>query len=194
MAPLFFINLSESEQRELLVIARRSIDSGLTSDTALQLDSVNLADNFLAQIGVFVTLTKSGVLRGCIGSLESSLPLDQTVASAAFSSAFRDARFAPLDITEVEEIRIEISVLSELELLDVSNREDLVEQLSSAQDGLLLEDAGCRATFLPKVWEMVSGPVEFLDQLLLKAGLAVDYWSETIGFKRFNAFSFGEPD
>ncbi len=192
MAPLFFINLSESEQRELLVIARRSIDSGLTSDTALQLDSDNLADNFLAQFGVFATLTKSGVLRGCIGALESSMPLAQTVANAAFSSAFRDARFAPLDVTEVDEIRIEISVLSELVFLDVNDRKDLMVQLNSNQDGLLLEDAGYRATFLPKVWEMVSGPDEFLDQLLVKAGLAVDYWSETICFKRFSAFSFGE--
>ncbi len=192
MAPLFFINLSESEQRELLVIARRSIDSGLTSDTALQLDSDNLADNFLAQFGVFATLTKSGVLRGCIGALESSLPLAQTVANAAFSSAFRDARFAPLDVTEVGEIRIEISVLSELEFLDVNDRKDLMVQLNSNQDGLLLEDVGYRATFLPKVWEMVSGPDEFLDQLLVKAGLAVDYWSETICFKRFSTFSFGE--
>ena len=194
MAPLFFINLSESEQSELLAIARQSIDSGLTSDTALQLDSNNLADNFLVEFGVFVTLTKSGVLRGCIGALESSLPLAQTVANAAFSSAFRDARFAPLDVTEGSEICIEISVLSELEPLDVSDREDLVEQLSSAQDGFLLEDAGYRATFLPKVWQMVSGPDEFLDQLLVKAGLPIDYWSETICFKRFSAFSFGEAD
>ena len=194
MVPLFSINLSESEQDELLAIARQSIDSGLTSEVALQLDSDNLAGNFLMQFGVFVTLTKSGALRGCIGALESSLPFAQTVANAAFSSAFRDARFAPLDVTEVDEIRIEISVLSELEPLDASDREDLVVQLNSNQDGLLLEDADYRATFLPKVWEMVSGPDEFLDQLLVKAGLPVDYWSETIYFKRFSTFSFGEPD
>ena len=194
MAPLFSINLSESEQGELIAIARQSIDSGLTSEVALQLDSDNLADNFLMQFGVFVTLTKSGTLRGCIGAVESSLPLAQTVANAAFSSAFRDARFTPLDLTESSEIRIEISVLSELEPLNVSGREDLVVQLKLNQDGLLLEDAGYRATFLPKVWEMVSGPDEFLDQLLVKAGLPVDYWFETICFKRFSAFSFGEPD
>lgn len=192
MAPLFSNNLSESEQAKLLEIARQSIDSGLTNNTALQIDIENLADNLLAQVGVFVTLTKSGVLRGCIGSVESPLPLVQTVANAAFSSAFRDIRFPPLEATEVENICIEISVLSELEPIAVNDRANLLVQLKLGQDGLALEDAGYRSIFLPKVWEMVSSPEEFLDQLLLKAGLPVDHWSKTIIFKRFSAFSFAE--
>jgi AmmeMemoRadiSam system protein A len=192
MVPLFSDNLSEPEQIELLEIARQSIKSGLTSGTGLQIDSENLADNFLARVGVFVTLTKLEVLRGCIGSMESPQPLAQSVANAAFNSAFRDARFPPVDVTEVDKICIEISVLSELEPIDVINRADLLAKLISGQDGLVLEDAGYRSTFLPKVWEMVGSPEEFLDHLLVKAGLTVDYWSETISFKRYSAFSFAE--
>jgi AmmeMemoRadiSam system protein A len=190
MAPLFSNNLSESEQNILLSIARQSIDSGLTSNTALLIDSENLDDNLLAPLGVFVTLTKSGALRGCIGSVESTLPLAQAVANAAFSTAFRDPRFPPLEATEVDILRIEISVLSALEPIAVNDRADLLAQLKSGQDGLVLEDSCYRSIFLPKVWEMVSSPEEFLDQLLLKAGLPVDHWSEKIRFKLFSAFSF----
>ena len=192
MVPLFSNNLSESEQVKLLEIARQSIDSGLTNNAALQIDIENLADNLLARVGVFVTLIKAGGLRGCIGSVESNLALAQEVANAAFSTAFRDTRFPPLEATEVESICIEISVLSELEPIAVNDRANLLVQLKSGQDGLALEDAGYRSIFLPKVWEMVSSPEEFLDQLLLKAGLPVDHWSETIKFRRFSAFSITE--
>jgi len=192
MVPLSSNNFSETEQIELLEFARQSINSGLTSGTGLEIDSQNLAGNLLARLGVFVTLTKLGILRGCVGSIESPQPLAQSVANAAFNSAFRDARFPPVDVTEIDKIRIEISVLSELEPIDVINRADLLAKLISGQDGLVLEDTGYRAIFLPKVWEMVSSPEEFLDHLLVKAGLTVDYWSETISFKRYSAFSFAE--
>jgi AMMECR1 domain-containing protein len=57
---------------------------------------------------------------------------------------------------------------------------------------LLLEDGRYRSTFLPKVWDMITDPEEFLDQLLVKAGLTGGYWSETISFKRYRTLSFGE--
>ena len=192
MAPSFCIDLSEPDRDQLLDIARRSIESGLAGGSALQLGNGNLAGSLYIPLSSFVTLTHSGALRGCVGSLESTGPLAQSVADSAFKAAFSDSRFLPLEAAEIEDIIIEISVLSELEPLTAANRADLVYQLQPGEDGLLLRDGSYRATFLPKMWETLSGPEEFLDQLLVKAGLSGDYWSESISFMRYRALSFGE--
>ena len=192
MAPSFCIDLSEPDRDQLLDIARRSIESGLAGGSALQLGNGNLAGSLYIPLSSFVTLTHSGALRGCVGSLESTGPLAQSVADSAFKAAFSDSRFLPLEAAEIEDIIIEISVLSKLEPLTAANRADLVYQLQPGEDGLLLRDGSYRATFLPKMWETLSGPEEFLDQLLVKAGLSGDYWSESISFMRYRALSFGE--
>jgi AmmeMemoRadiSam system protein A len=192
MAPSFCIDLSKSDRDQLLEIARRSIESGLAGGSALQLGNGNLAGSLYIPLSSFVTLTHSGALRGCVGSLESTGPLAQSVADSAFKAAFSDSRFLPLEAAEIEDIIIEISVLSKLEPLTAANRADLVNQLQPGEDGLLLRDGSYRATFLPKMWEALSGPEEFLDQLLVKAGLSGDYWSESISFMRYRALSFGE--
>ena len=192
MARSFCIDLSQLEQAQLLVIARRSIESGLRGGNALRLDIESLSDSLAPQMAAFVTLTKSRALRGCIGSLEASEPLAQAVASAAFNAAFHDSRFAPLDATEIDTTLIEISLLSEPEPLDATDRKDLLAKLNPQEDGLLLEDARYRSTFLPKMWEKINDPEDFLNHLLAKAGLPGDYWSESICFKRYQALSFGE--
>jgi len=186
------IDLSDPERGELLGIARQSINSGLCGPSALQLAIENLPANFSTPLGAFVTLTRSRELRGCIGHLETSDPLAQTVANTAFNAAFRDSRFPPLGAEEIDDIRIEISVLSELKPLAAANRVDLLNLLRPGTDGLVLQDNRYRATFLPKVWDQISSPEEFLQQLLAKAGLPESYWSETICFKRYQALSFGE--
>jgi AmmeMemoRadiSam system protein A len=114
------------------------------------------------------------------------------VVSCAFNAAFRDPRFPRLNTSEMADTRIEISVLSQMEPLAVTDRTSLLNQLCPQVDGLLLEDGGYRSTFLPKVWEKISDPEEFLQQLLFKAGLSPDYWSETIRFQRYHTISFGE--
>jgi len=192
MAPSFCIDINESEQEQLLGIARRSIESGLAGGSSLQPGNENLAGSLSIRLGAFVTLTRYEVLRGCIGSLESTDPLAQAVANSAFKAAFSDSRFAPLEAAEIEDTRIEISVLSELETLAAVSRADLLDRLRPGEDGLLLQDRGHRATFLPRVWDKISDPEEFLGQLLVKAELPGDYWSESISFKRYRAFSFGE--
>ena len=144
------------------------------------------------QLGSFVTLTKNGVLRGCVGSIHSTDPLAQCVATAAFNAAYRDSRFAPLSAAEIDQIRIEISILSPLEPIDVKTNEELLANLLPHDDGLLLEDNTHRATFLPKVWEKIATPQEFVRQLKLKAGVPGDYWSTSIRFYRYHTTSIAE--
>lgn len=192
MPPFSCINLSNLEQGELLAIARQSIEAGLAGGNVSHPNIDKLPGSLAIQLGAFVTLTRYGRLRGCIGALESSDPLVKSVANAAFNAAFHDSRFAPLAADEVEDTRLEISVLSRLQPLTAANRMELLDRLNPGEDGLLIEDGHYRSTFLPKVWDNITDSDEFLNHLLAKAGLPENYWSETIRFKRYQALSFGE--
>ena len=194
MAPSFCIDLSAAEKLRLLEIARQSIESGLNGGKLLRLDHQQLNGMLTAQLGSFVTLIQHQELRGCMGAMESSDPLAHTVVSCAFNAAFRDPRFAQLNSDELADTRIEISVLSAIEPLTVTDRDDLLNQLRPHVDGLLLEDRHHHSTFLPKVWEKINAPEKFLEQLLQKAGLSPNYWSETISFQRYQTNSFGDMD
>jgi AmmeMemoRadiSam system protein A len=184
--------LSADEQVRLLEMARQSILDGLEAGRALQLDLARLSDNLLIKSAVFITLMRSGELRGCIGSLQPVEPLAQAVANSAFNAAFHDRRFSKMQAAEVDKLKIEISVLSEMEVIEVDSRQALLSQLQPGVDGLLLEDQGHRSTFLPKVWEKIPSPEMFVDQLMLKAGLPAGHWSQTIRLQRYHTLTFGE--
>lgn len=192
MAPSFCVEPGADECRRLLEIARASIRSGLDSDRAIAVDASELASSLLADCAVFVTLTQNGALRGCVGSLEASTPLAQAVADAAFNAAFRDRRFERLQAPEILQLNIEISILSEMLPLAAATRQQLLDSLQPGRDGLLLEERSCRATFLPKVWDKIATPDEFFAQLLQKAGLPGDYWSDSMRTYRYHCLSFAE--
>lgn len=186
------VNLSGDEQVRLLEIARQSIHYGLESGRALQLDVAHFDDNLRIEAAVFTTLTRFGDLRGCIGSLQAADPLAQAVANSAFNAAFRDRRFGKVDSTELDDLRIEISVLSELEPVEAVSRQMLLDNLQPGVDGLLMEDQGYRSTFLPKVWEKLPSSNELLGELMQKAGLPAEHWSDSIRFHRYHTLSFAE--
>ncbi len=151
MPPSPCIELSSPQQRQQLEIARHSIEQGLDAGAPLALDLAEFEPVLCEAAAVFVTLTLKGQLRGCIGSLQARDALAQAVSNAAFNAAFRDPRFAGVSVAELEQIKIEISVLSELESWQPGSRESLLEELRPGIDGLLIEDRGLRATFLPQV-------------------------------------------
>jgi AmmeMemoRadiSam system protein A len=192
MAPSFCIELDAGQRRQLLGIARQSIGHGLQGTGPLPVAEDALAGALKARLGVFVTLTRNEALRGCIGSLQSIEPLARSVANSAYSAAFEDPRFTRLRVHEAEEIEVDISVLSPLEPIQVGSRRELLDMLQPGRDGLLLEDLRHRSTFLPKVWEQLPDPGQFLDQLLAKAGLPEHHWSATIRFQRYHTVSFSE--
>jgi len=165
---------------------------GLDSGTALRLDVAQLDAKLRVDSAVFITLTLAGSLRGCIGSLQPSAPLAQAVANSAFGAAFRDRRFDQVQAGEIENLRIEVSVLSTMERIAVNSRQALLDNLQPGVDGLLMEDQGYRSTFLPKVWEKITTPNQFVGELMQKAGLAAKHWSSTIRFYRYHSTSFGE--
>ncbi len=126
----------------------------------------------------FVTLTIDGNLRGCIGSIEAVEPLAADVRRHAVDAALSDPRFPPVQIPELDEILIEISVLSEPVPLQCSEPADRASLLRPGVDGVILQSGLHRSTFLPQVWEKLPDPVSFLEFLCQKAYLPTDAWKK----------------
>lgn len=129
----------------------------------------------------FVTLTRNGELRGCIGSLEAKRPLGVDVRENALGAAFRDPRFKPLTAEEWRDTRVEVSLLSPLEAIEPESDEALQAMLRPGVDGVLIQYGHHRSTFLPQVWEQLPRPRDFLASLRRKAGLPPDLFEP--GFK-----------
>ena len=184
--------LNLQQQRELLRIARESIEYGLQHHHALAID-LNACDEQLQQQGAsFVTLNKKGALRGCIGTLQPYQALVSDVGEHARAAAFSDPRFPPVTLDELADIVISISVLGKPRVISFKDEEELIEQLRPAEDGLILQEGANRGTFLPSVWESLPQPRQFLQQLKRKAGLAPDYWSDSLEVSRYRTQSFSE--
>lgn len=154
---------------KLLGIARGAIESKLFG-------SASMPDApWLRQHGAtFITLTKDGALRGCIGSLEAARPLGDDTAENAIAAAFRDPRFPSMSAAEWPGIKVEVSLLSAPKPLRFADEADLVAQIRQDEDGIILECDGRRATFLPQVWESIPDKRQFLAELARKAGLPAE--------------------
>jgi AmmeMemoRadiSam system protein A len=133
----------------------------------------------------FVTLKKNGALRGCIGSLEARFPLATDVARNAYWAAFRDPRFRAVEESELDELQIEISLLTAPEPVFHGSEADLIRQLRPGVDGPILQEGSRRGTFLPSVWASLPVPEEFIRQLKIKAGFPPDHWSEAMEVFRY---------
>ena len=140
----------------------------------------------------FVTVTRQGELRGCIGSLQAYRPLDQDVRENARAAAFRDRRFAPLRESELAATRVEVSLLTPAEPIRFATEEDAVRQLRQGIDGVILESGRHRGTFLPQMWEHLPDPWQFMSQLKRKAGLAEDFWSKDLRLYRYEIQKWSE--
>jgi len=182
--------LDNPEDREsLLGIARASIRHGLEHGSPLRVDPAGFSPRLREPGACFVTLRRSGTLRGCVGSLQATRSLVEDVAQNAFASAFRDSRFQPLTETEHTDLDLHLSILTPPEPLPCRSETELLSKLRPGIDGLILEDGPRRATFLPAVWESLADPKKFLIELKRKAGLSEDHWSDGIRFHRYRAES-----
>lgn len=169
---------TDEEGTFLLHLARRTIEEALGEEST---DSPPASPTQrLDEPGAtFVTLhTRSGALRGCIGSLAARRPLVEDVRSNALAAAFEDPRFPPLKRSELSDIVVEISVLTPAKPLEYQDPQELLEKLRPGVDGVVIERGWHRATFLPQVWEQLPRPEEFLAHLCYKAGLSARAWQE----------------
>lgn len=185
--------LLERHGPKLLKLAAQSIQHGLEHGKPMPVN-VQGFDSDLAGTGAcFVTLKQKGNLRGCIGTADAKRPLVLDVAENAFRAAFKDPRFPALKAGEMDGTDLSISVLSPQTPMTFSDEADFLDQLNPGNDGLIIEDKGHRALFLPSVWGQLPKPETFLEHLKLKAGLAKDHWSDGFRAWRFTAEEISAP-
>ena len=185
---------SSTERTSLLGVALASIESGLQTGRALEPDVDGYPPALTETRASFVTLNLDRTLRGCIGSLEPCTSLVRSVAENAYAAAFRDPRFPALTLPELAGLTIHISVLGILQAVACDSEADLLRQLQAGIDGWVIQERDFRGTFLPSVWETLPDPRLFLEHLKQKAGLATDYWSDTIEVWRYSTESFSAPE
>lgn len=164
--------LSEEDGKFLVRFAREVIEKFVNQRGVLKPDSY--PDALKEERGVFCTLNKKtdNQLRGCIGLPYPVKPLIEAIIDAAQGSC-EDPRFQPLEKSEVGNVKIEISVLTEPELIEDFSLEKLTNE-----DGLILQYGPYSGLFLPQVWKEIPDKEEFMDNLCLKAGLGPGMWRE----------------
>jgi AmmeMemoRadiSam system protein A len=168
--------LSSEDRQTLLKIAREALIHGVKENRLRPID-LGKYPNTLKEFGAsFVTLTKDGLLRGCIGSLEPHQPLCEDVREHVVAAATQDFRFPPVSEDELGSIKIEISRLSKPQPLSFEDPDDLISKLRPGIDGVVINYGGRRATFLPQVWVKIKEPKEFLNHLCLKMSLPAETW------------------
>jgi AmmeMemoRadiSam system protein A len=170
--------LNIEERFHLLRIAREAIEGAVNKKELSKLELSTLPLHLQEQGASFVTLTKNGILRGCIGTLQASQPLALDVQEHAIAAATEDYRFQPVLSQEISSLMIEISCLSPTEVLEYTSPADLLSRLRPGVDGVVLRRGFQRATFLPQVWDKISDPADFLTQLCYKMGVSEDIWKK----------------
>ncbi len=182
--------LDDATRRGVLDAAKAAIEYGSKTGIQPNVTLQNLPRPLLAMRATFVTLTLHGQLRGCIGSLIAQRPLILDVMESAYKAAFSDPRFPPLTAEELAQLNIEISILSTPRPIEFKTQDQLLAALRPDKDGLIIDEGGRRALFLPKVWEAVPQPLAFLQHLKAKAGLPPDHWSDNFRAYRFTTETF----
>jgi AmmeMemoRadiSam system protein B/AmmeMemoRadiSam system protein A len=167
-----------ADRRYLLDLARKTVCDVVTTGRLPDVSAEGLAPKFTEPRGCFVTLTKRGDLRGCIGYILAQGPLYKAVIENARNAALRDPRFSPVTLQEMDQVEIEISVLTAPQPLVFSSPEDLLRKLKPHQDGVVLQIGERGATYLPQVWEQLPDRTDFLNHLAEKAGCATDAWRQ----------------
>jgi AmmeMemoRadiSam system protein B/AmmeMemoRadiSam system protein A len=169
---------SAAERKQLTSLARQALTNVVTTGKQPAVEAGQFPAAFRETSGCFVTLTKHGQLRGCIGHIVPQEPLYQAIMHNAKSAALDDHRFPPVATNELNEIEIEVSVLTVPQPLPFKSPDDLLAKLRPHKDGVVLQVQGSGATYLPQVWAQIPDKVEFLSSLAQKAGRSPDAWRQ----------------
>ena len=168
--------LSEEEGKFLVKLARESIETFINKRKKLEVPE-NTPETLKEEMGAFVTLNKNSMLRGCIGYPEPIEPLVNAVIDVAISAAVNDPRFSPVTASELDDLRVEVSVLTKPELIEVNKPEEYMDKIKIGEDGLILERGPYKGLLLPQVAvEWGWNVEEFLYNTCVKAGLTADCW------------------
>ena len=162
-------NLAEAERTALGRIARKVVRQTVYGETPGE--PTRLLPRLRYSQGAFVTLHSCGKLRGCIGDVHGREPLGLTVQKMAVAAATQDPRFPPLTEEELENLEIEISVLSPMQQVTTP------AEIEVGRHGLWIRQGTCQGILLPQVAETQGWDrIQFLNRTCAKAGLPEAAW------------------
>lgn len=168
--------LTPEEKRKLLEIARESIAHALVRDRAVRHGRAGgreYTGGLAEPSGAFVTIHIGEDLRGCIGYIESTMPVGDVVSEVAVKAATEDPRFMPMTQGELAHATLEVSILSPLKQIA------RVDEIEVGRHGLLLELGRHRGLLLPQVATEYGWDREkFLEYTARKAGLPAEAWKD----------------
>jgi hypothetical protein len=166
------LSFTETDKFFLLKLARTSISNYLNKIEEPSFNEASLSPTLMVKAGAFVSLKHSDKLRGCIGKMESDLPLWKSVSEIALCSAISDYRFDPITRDELEEVHIEISVITPMTKIKD------YQQIELGKHGVYLKKGAHCGTFLPQVGQDQNWNLEeFLGNLSKnKANLEWNGW------------------
>lgn len=166
--------LSLNDGKLAVKFARNTIENYL--DSHIEKLILNLSPIFDEKRGVFVTLTKHNMLRGCIGFPYQEFMLKAAILDASISAATQDPRFSPVTIDEMQDIEVEVTVLTSPIKIDVAPK-DFPELVEIGRHGLIVKQGYKQGLLLPQVApENNMDAIEFLNHTCLKAGLQPNAW------------------
>ncbi len=179
--------LNKQDKKDLLHIARKTIEELINNNNRVKLKGKDYSETLNEKCGAFVTLHKSGQLRGCIGRFMPDEPLYEVVRQMAIAASTQDHRFDKVKPNELDDIDIEISVLTPLKKIDS------IDEIEIGKHGIYIKSNGRSGTLLPQVatdnnWDKE----QFLGYCSqYKAGLGWDGWKDAEVFT-YKAIVFDE--
>jgi uncharacterized protein (TIGR00296 family) len=159
-------------------IARAAIDARVLGQPMRPFE---VPAHFEEKSGAFVTINThpAGELRGCIGYPQPFFPLAKSIEKAAEAAATDDPRFPPMQADELDQVRVEVSILTPPRLIEVKKPKELPAHITIGTDGLSIAQGPYRGLLLPQVAvEEHFDAADFLSQACMKAGLLPDAWLE----------------
>jgi uncharacterized protein len=188
--------LTDIEGRTAVKLARKTIESFLSEERLSEPPELGfeLSPVFGEKRGVFVTLTENGFLRGCIGHPFPDSTLEEAIMDSAISAATRDPRFPPVGEDELDDIVVEVTVLTPPEKINAPPKE-LPNHIEIGRHGLIVKQGYCQGLLLPQVApENNMDSIDFLNHTCLKAGLSPDAWLKGAEVSCFEGQIFKEKE
>ena len=179
--------LGQKEKTALLLIARRTVEHYIHTRSVPEVDPSTLSEALKTPCGAFVTLNKRGMLRGCIGRFDASEPLYRVVQEMAVASATQDYRFRPVEEGEINDLKVEISVLTPMRKISS------IDEFQLGKHGIYIRKGSRSGTFLPQVAQETGWTKEeFLGHCAQdKAGIGWEGWKDAELYV-YEALVFGE--
>lgn len=188
--------LTAIEGKIAVQLARDTIKTYFLTGNIMDGSETELPPIFNEKRGVFVTLTENGMLRGCIGHPYPESMLKYAITDSAISAAFRDPRFPPLNIGELDKVEVEVTILTPPERINATPK-DIPSRIEIGRHGLIVKKGYHQGLLLPQVApENDMNEIDFLSHTCLKAGLEPDAWlmgAEVYSFEG-QIFSETEPN